>query len=990
MATFRTRARALDMLGRQQIAGIPTAISELFKNAHDAYADRVEVDFYRADSLFVLRDDGVGMSRDEFEDRWLTLGTESKVASVAKGAQMPRIDSSKPRRHVLGEKGIGRLAIAALGPQVLILTRPSANASDTNLTAAFVQWTLFQCPGINLEEIQIPIHTSPAGTMPTRKDIERMIEDVKANLSALQDQIEPDTWVKINEELFRFDLDPEALAEELREPQLNGTGRGTHFYVMPTDASLVAAIDGTRDSDTASPLKKMLLGFTNTMTPNHPAPQIHVAFRDHKTNDNSDELIDEQTFFTPDEFLNADHHMFGRFDEYGQFSGTISVYGEEYPNHVVAWEEAQGKSTECGPFKISVGYVQGASRESTLPPNDWAVISKKLDQIGGLYIYKDNIRILPYGDTDYDFLNIEKNRTKSAGYYYFSYRRMFGVIEISSSYNSQLNEKAGREGFRENRAYRQFRAILMNFFIQIAADFFREGSPGAEPFWERKVELDRVERARRRAEKLVSVRRKALGERLGKFFKDLEDRTPDKSADELLEKLKDEVAYSLTMVDHDEASRTILEAESRANAQLQSLRKEYRVSKPSGVGLTKQMRRDWDASLQESKRLEEEVFSPTSELISQTVGAMAAQAKLDISMRARLERVIGERIAETEKLAGDERRATSEALEALRNEVTQAAREITREVEQAIQSTRSNLATSNLSGLQNHDISTAQRELEHELNSVSDRGIASLTVIKDDLRSIHWTRDEDGRFVGMNLMNEAIQEDLLGMRDQAEADLELTQIGMAVNVINHEFTNSIRSIRGGLRRLKSWSDANEALRDVYTELRTNFDHIDGFLGLFTPLQRRLYRQEIDFTGSDIAKFLKDLFGRRLERHEVEFFVTPSFLEMALHGYPSSFYPVFVNLVDNAIFWVSNRPHRREIKLDFHDGAMLVSNNGPGVPARDSEAIFESGFTRKPGGRGLGLHIAREVLRKINYQLALEQTPRGTGTTFRIEPVEQKD
>ncbi|MXX28848.1 MAG: histidine kinase, partial [Gammaproteobacteria bacterium] len=53
MATFKTRARTLDMLGRQQIAGIPTAISELFKNAHDAYADRVEIDYYRSDGLFV-------------------------------------------------------------------------------------------------------------------------------------------------------------------------------------------------------------------------------------------------------------------------------------------------------------------------------------------------------------------------------------------------------------------------------------------------------------------------------------------------------------------------------------------------------------------------------------------------------------------------------------------------------------------------------------------------------------------------------------------------------------------------------------------------------------------------------------------------------------------------------------------------------------------------------------------------------------------------
>lgn len=81
MATFKARARTLEMLGKQQIAGIPTAISELFKNAHDAYADNVEVDYYRSDGLFVLRDDGMGMTKQEFEDRWLTLGTESKLNS---------------------------------------------------------------------------------------------------------------------------------------------------------------------------------------------------------------------------------------------------------------------------------------------------------------------------------------------------------------------------------------------------------------------------------------------------------------------------------------------------------------------------------------------------------------------------------------------------------------------------------------------------------------------------------------------------------------------------------------------------------------------------------------------------------------------------------------------------------------------------------------------------------------------------------------------
>src|SRR2546423_5965856 len=100
MARFQTRARAVDMLGRQQIAGIPTAISELFKNSHDAYADNAIVDFFRSDRLFVLRDDGVGMTEADYEQRWLILGTESK-AGLGGSLQPPPSRPDYPKRPVL-------------------------------------------------------------------------------------------------------------------------------------------------------------------------------------------------------------------------------------------------------------------------------------------------------------------------------------------------------------------------------------------------------------------------------------------------------------------------------------------------------------------------------------------------------------------------------------------------------------------------------------------------------------------------------------------------------------------------------------------------------------------------------------------------------------------------------------------------------------------------------------------------------------------------
>src|SRR5438105_8539764 len=159
MAKFTARARTIDMLGRQQIAGTATAISELFKNAHDAYATRVEVDYYRPDKLFLLRDDGIGMSREEFQDRWLTLGTDSKVG----GGVLPYRPSGQEERPIMGEKGIGRLAIARIGPQVLVMTRARRGELLQDLVVALVNWELFELPGINLDEIEIPVETCPAG-----------------------------------------------------------------------------------------------------------------------------------------------------------------------------------------------------------------------------------------------------------------------------------------------------------------------------------------------------------------------------------------------------------------------------------------------------------------------------------------------------------------------------------------------------------------------------------------------------------------------------------------------------------------------------------------------------------------------------------------------------------------------------------------------------------------------------------------------------------
>jgi len=148
---FRTRARTIDHLGREQIADCPTAISELWKNAYDAYATTVALHIYDGDiPVAAIVDDGHGMTHKDFIDKWLVVGTESK----ASGGQVREEDrNGLPPRPKQGQKGIGRLSSAFLGPLLLVVSK----RRDTPFTAALIDWRLFENPFLYLQDIEVPV-----------------------------------------------------------------------------------------------------------------------------------------------------------------------------------------------------------------------------------------------------------------------------------------------------------------------------------------------------------------------------------------------------------------------------------------------------------------------------------------------------------------------------------------------------------------------------------------------------------------------------------------------------------------------------------------------------------------------------------------------------------------------------------------------------------------------------------------------------------------
>ncbi len=983
MAKFKTRARTIDMLGRQQIAGIPTAISELFKNAHDAYADDVEIDFFRSDRLFVLRDDGVGMTREEFESRWLTIGTESKLNS--KAMPLPQPDASKAPRTMLGEKGIGRLSIAIIGPQVLVLTRAKRAGELHNLVAAFLNWGIFEVPGINLEDIEIPIKEFSEGNLPSAEDVYAMVDEFSKNLQHI-DKEDKELKRRIESELKAFSVDPIEIDSYLKNTDylsLKEDGSGTHFIIKQATELLIDDIDSS-SSDQASPLEKALLGFTNTMTPNHEPPVITASFRDYKTESVFDDLIENERFFTPNEFINADHNIVGEFDEYGQFIGTISIYGEEFNNHVVPWMKGQGQATKCGSFKIAFADVQGLLRDSTIPMEEWSLLTTKMNRQGGLYVFNNGIRILPYGDTNYDWVGMEYRRTKHAQYYHFSHRRIFGAIEITSENNSSLKEKAGREGFRENEAYRQLKDILENFLLQLAADFFREGGAKSEKFLHKRGHLNKLHKAEEKRAKQISGRKEIFDSELEKFFSLYDDATPEKDAIKITEQLSEQLKTARVIEDPHQAAREFLLIEEQSAQQLRELILKYKITKPK-IGLSKKMLKDWDDYQNAFTSLQEKVFQPIQATIEQEITIEAQEARLELDRRLRIKNALKACQKEATAATNAEKNKTQESLDSVALETKQAISQSITNVKDEIDRVLSEFNRLNITEFPDDKIVEKRIELERKIEDVQNQEEQFLIGIRNQLEAIRL--DDD---ITQLDQLEALEQKVVTLEEAADADLQLTQMGMAIEVINHEFNSSIRGVRNRLRELKAWADLNEGMEDVYSGIRASFDHLDSYLTLFTPLHRRLYRTETEFDGADINKYLNDLFGERLNRHGVAIKASKGFLKREITGYPSSFYPVFVNLVDNAIFWLKNRTAEKIIHLEIDGDDMLISDTGAGISERDRESIFELGFTRKPGGRGMGLHISRNVLHRAGYSLSLDLDKDGVGARFRIAPLQEED
>lgn len=145
---FTVDSGLINRLGIELVGKAETAVSELIKNAYDADATEVTVEFINSEEVggtLIITDNGLGMTEEQLINGFMRISSTDKIHN-------PK--SIKFGRTRAGKKGIGRFATQCLGSSLTIETQPY-NSTQCNIID--IDWDLYEVDS-NIENIRFPLY----------------------------------------------------------------------------------------------------------------------------------------------------------------------------------------------------------------------------------------------------------------------------------------------------------------------------------------------------------------------------------------------------------------------------------------------------------------------------------------------------------------------------------------------------------------------------------------------------------------------------------------------------------------------------------------------------------------------------------------------------------------------------------------------------------------------------------------------------------------
>lgn len=974
--SFRASARTIDHLGKGQIADAPTAISELWKNSYDAYARDVALHLFDGDiKCGSIIDNGCGMTFNQLSSNWLTIGTASK----SKKKLLPPGDRfGLTNRATQGEKGIGRLSTAFLAPITLIVTKKIG----TGYSAALIDWRLFENTYLGLHDIKVPLgQFDDLAMLP--KICSELQKEMMHNL-ALQPSSDNEKFIRTAWESFTedeknaFEIHHNLKSNEKfistedqildfintfkfspifieswkpmldKVYELDGEAHGTALFILDLGRDLALLTnrgDMNRESDEYQSIQRDLVDTLRAFVDPFSREDITQANEFNYSIVSVDKygwllgdkkvILDYSDIFSYNDFNKLEHKVIGHIDDKGWFRGSVTSFGIEHTDVIIPCRSAgMGAFTKSGEFYIKLGTFEQELLKTTHTESEFYFFLNQAKKYSGLMIFRDNLRVLPYGRLDNDFFEIEESRTRHAGRAYWSSRRLFGEISLNQERNQLLKDKSGREGFIRNQAARELKSLVKMLLQELANRYFGDKSDIRQEF---KIVWDKEKQKRKKAQSSSAKVIKQI------FVAAMDNNLPKLNIQvDTARKLHQELASDFSL------SLRNLDALVAKIDRLEALRPELKAPiKPAKMG----------ESLEEKYRCYRDLFAELSELLvtcREKLNKLETQAQC-MAPIASAEKKFKNGDTALTKLVNHYASSIDKNLKML-NALWQ--REIT--LDRSAYEKRALVILDEVSDSSDtvqvlNNLDSIHRELEDDF-------IYKYEAILQALDKLQQGVDIDSAF--------SIAEE---ERVQAEQEINqirgLAQLGISFEILAHELHAQDQAVTRALNSMSS--DAKQEL-GFQNALRSHKQFTE-YLRFLSPLKLSGYQTRDEITGQEIIKYINVFFRDQFLNQNINLEISDRFKRMVIVDVKSRIMPVFINLLNNALYWVT-LADKRHIIVDVIDGLVIIANNGPAIDQDDIDKLFNLFYSRKPNGNGVGLYLSKQNLSVARHKIWYAEKP----------------
>lgn len=423
---LRPKARLLRTLGSDLISSDKVAVIELVKNSYDADASVVLIRFHgpleEAEGRIEVWDDGHGMDVATLQRSWLDIATDTK-------RRRPR---SAGGRRVLGEKGIGRLAAARLGHEMMLVTR----MTNTDEVKLLIDWTDFDREDAYLDQIEVAWEV---GAPDVFSDSGTAVDTFSA--------AENETWHHGRGTVVQIDR----LSRAWDRDDLLDLRTALTRLIRPrpgTIPSLASAEDAEPDFQVILELADVEEGLEDLAGPIEPSSDLQTP---HYSLTGSVDAQGTATlrYTQQDPPLEKDEEDIGvkqlwtdekRSPQAGPFDFEINVWDRDKTAIQRTLQE-----TKAGGAAPSAKDLKG--------------FRDTLSEVAGVSIYRDGFRVLPFGESGDDWLGLDLRRVQ-APTRRLSNNQIIGHVFIGADKNEGLKDQSNREGILAGTAYSDLQTLV--------------------------------------------------------------------------------------------------------------------------------------------------------------------------------------------------------------------------------------------------------------------------------------------------------------------------------------------------------------------------------------------------------------------------------------------------------------------------------------------------------------------------------------------------